>query len=77
MIYRLLDAVPEVTGGGAAPVPAMTGTAPAQLATISMKRAASGFTQARGGGAPRRMRMTGISRPNQENGFFHKGVLRE
>ncbi len=66
----------EAADGGGAPVPAMTGTAPAQLATISMKRAASGFMQARGRRAPRRMRMTGISRSNQENGFFHKGVLR-
>ena len=35
-----------------------------------------GFMQARGRRAPLRMRMTRISRSNQENGFFHKGVLR-
>lgn len=66
----------EAAGAAGAPGAAMTGTAPAQLAAISMKRAASGFMQARGPRTPRRMRMTDISRSNQENGFFHKGVLR-
>jgi hypothetical protein len=55
----------------------MTGTAPAQLAAISINRAASDFMSARGHEAPRQMRMTGNSRIDQENGFFHKGVLSE
>src|SRR5690606_36725573 len=56
-IYRPGGGAPEVAGTGVAPARtlAMTGTAPAQLSTISSKRAAMGFMPARWPRPPRRM----------------------
>src|SRR5690606_4729918 len=64
--------------GAAAPGPdsAMTGTAPAQLAAISMKRAASGFMQAGGRGRPRRMRDDGEFTPVTWKWLFPQGCAR-